>query len=174
MKPYIIIRGKGKRISFKEQLQYDKRATVRFQENAWCDGPAMEYWANNCWKPYVKDETLHKAKKSERITGILKNECNVTPIFVPAGCTSIIQPLDVSYNAPFKKKVEEYALKHMNDNLEDYLHGKFTAGERRILITHWVGDAWEELSKDLHIAVRLFKKCGISTAAEGSEDFKFI
>ena len=56
VKPYIIFRGKGKRISFKEQLQYDKRATVRFQENAWCDGPAMEYWANNCWKPYVKDE----------------------------------------------------------------------------------------------------------------------
>ena len=60
----------------------------------------------------------------------------------------------------------------MNDNFEDYLHGKFTAGERHILITHWVGDAWEELSKDSHIAVRSFKKCGISTAADGSEDFE--
>ena len=54
VKPYIIFRGKGKRISFKEQLQYDKRATVRFQENAWCDGSAMEYWAKNCCKPYVE------------------------------------------------------------------------------------------------------------------------
>ena len=45
---------------------------------------------------------------------VIKNECNITPIFVPAGGTSIIQPLDVSYNAPFKKKVEAAAAKHMN------------------------------------------------------------
>ena len=38
-------------------------------------------------------------------------------------------------------------MKHMQDHLEEYLHGKFNAGERHILITHWVGDAWEELSK---------------------------
>lgn len=125
----------------------------------------------------MKDETLlvldlHKAQKSDYITDILKNESNITPVFVPAGATGIIQPLDVSYNAPFKKKVEEAALKHMNDHLDDYLHGKFTAGQRRVLITQWVGDAWEELSKDTNIAVRSFKKCGISTAADGSEDFE--
>ncbi len=60
----------------------------------------------------------------------------------------------------------------MQDNLEQYLHGKFTAGERRVLITKWVGEAWEELSEDKDIAVRAFKKCGISTAADGSEDFE--
>ena len=33
----------------------------------------------------------------------------------------------------------------------------------------WVGQAWEELSQDRAIALRAFKKCGISTAADGSE-----
>ena len=66
---------------------------------------------------------------------------------MPAGCTSIIQPLDVSLNAPFKKKVEEAAMQQLQDNLEKYLQGKFSAGERRILMTKWVGNAWEELSK---------------------------
>ena len=103
---------------------------------------------------------------------VFKNECMITPVFVPAGGTGIIQPLDMSYNAPFKKKIEAAAAKHMNDNLDDYLHGKFTAGNRRILITHWVGDAWEELTKDPDIAVRSFKKCGISTAADDLEDFE--
>ena len=56
----------------KERLQYDSRVMVRFQENAWCDEEAMEYWAKNCWKPKVKDPMLlvldlHKAQKTGAI-----------------------------------------------------------------------------------------------------------
>ena len=54
VKPLLIFRGKGKRISLKEQLEYDKRVVVRFQPNAWCDQPVMNYWVKNCWKPNIK------------------------------------------------------------------------------------------------------------------------
>ena len=146
VKPLLIFRGKGKRISLREQVQYDKRVMVRFQQNAWCDAVAMEQWARYCWKPAVKEESLlildlHRAQQTEHIKKVMREECSITPIFVPAGCTHIIQPLDVSLNAPFKKKVEDAAMQHMQDNLEKYLNGKFTAGERRILLTKWVGDA---------------------------------
>ena len=60
----------------------------------------------------------------------------------------------------------------MQENLEGYLNGKFTAGERRVLHTQWVGEAWEELSQNKEVAVRSFKKCRISVAADGSEDFE--
>ena len=176
IKPFVIFRGKGKRISLRERLQYDKRVTVHFQTNAWCDEVAMEQWVKNCWKPCVKEESLlildiHNAQKTDHIKDLLK-ECDTTPIFVPAGCTSIIQPLDVCYNAPFKSRVEGAAMQHMQDNLEGYLNGKFTAGERRVLLTKWVGQAWEELSENKEMTVTSFKKCGISTAADGSEDFE--
>ena len=46
-----------------------------------------------------------------------------------------MQPLDVCINAPFKKKVDTAATQHLNDNLEKYLNGKFTAGERQVLLT---------------------------------------
>ena len=177
VKPLLIFRGKGKCISMREQLQYDRRVTVRFQPNAWCDQNVMEYWIKNCWKPHVKEETLlvldvHKAQKTDQIQDLLTKECNTTPQFVPPGLTNVLQPLDVSYNAPFKKRVESQALRHLQDNLEGYLHGKFTAGERRVLLKKWVGAAWEELVQDKEIAVRSFKKCGISVAADGSEDFE--
>lgn len=152
IKPLLIFRGTGKRIPLREQLKYDKRVMVQFQPNAWCDEEAMKRWIRTSWKPYVKEEILlvldlHKAQKTDHVKQLL-SECHTTPIFVPACCTSIVQPLDVSFNAPFKKKVESAALQHIQDNLDGYLNGKFTAGERRILLTKWVGEAWEDLAKN--------------------------
>ena len=60
----------------------------------------------------------------------------------------------------------------MQDNLDGYLNGKITAGERCVLLSKWVGEAWEELSKNKDMIERSFKKCGISVAADGSEDFE--
>ena len=114
---------------------------------------------------------MHKAQKTDRVKNLLK-ECGTTPIFVPADCTSIVQPLDVSTNAPFKRKVESAASQHMQDNLDGYLNGKITAGERHVLLSKWVGEAWEELSKNKDMIERSFKKCGISVATDGSEDFE--
>ncbi len=176
VKPMVIFRGQGKRISLHEQLKYDKRVFVRFQINAWCDENIMKWWIRHCWKPYLQDETLlildvHTAQKTEDIKSLL-TECDTIPVFVPPGCTSLVQPLDVSFNAPFKKLVENAAMQHMQDNLERYMNGKFTASERCIMLTKWIGEAWETLSQNKEIAVRSFKKCGISVATDGSEDFE--
>ena len=99
----------------------------------------------------------------------LNQLCNTTPVYVPPGCTSLVQPLEV-VNAPFKWKIETCAMQHVQDNLEQYLNGKFTASERRVLLTGWIGQAWEDISSNKEMIVRSFKKCGISVAADGSED----
>ena len=56
-----------------------------------------------------------------------------------------------------------------------YGHGQpFSASERRILITHWVGDAWNTLSgPDYdHLRQRCWEKTGCLMTADGSEDDK--
>ena len=78
------------------------RVIVQFQSNAWCDEVVMKYWVRNVWKPKIKEETwhildVHKAQKTDEIKVLLKNESNNTPVFVPAGCTSIVQPLECSF-----------------------------------------------------------------------------
>ena len=50
----------------------------------------------------------------------------------------------------------------------------FTASERRILITHWVGEAWKKLcSPDYdHLRKRCWEKMSCLITADGSEDDK--
>lgn len=103
VKPFIIFRGQGKRIPLQERVKYDKRVTVAFQSNAWCDEKLMEQWIVNSWKP--EDSLLvldvHRAQKTDHIQSLLQ-QCGTVPIFVPPGCTGIVQPLDVSINAHLK------------------------------------------------------------------------
>jgi len=85
------------------------------------------------------------------------------------GCTSLVQPLDVGYNAEFKKEVAVQFQKFVRDNFEKWTLGKFTAAERRILITQWVGAAVANVNKNAPIQY-LFEKCGLALPIDGSLD----
>ena len=88
----------------------------------------------------------------------------------PPGCTSLVQPLDVVFNAPFKQAVNKLATTHMEAHVNDYLQGTFTESKRRILLTKWIGQAWEEVVAKKDMVIRGFKKCRVSVAIDGSED----
>ena len=57
--------------------------------------------------------------QTEKVFNALK-ESGIFPLFIPAGTTSILQPLDVSINRPFKDKLRnQYATwmqKHVEQN----------------------------------------------------------
>ena len=48
----------------------------------------------------------------------------------------------------------------------------FTSKERRILITHWIGEAYEKLTSAAydHLRLRVWQKTGCLITADGSED----
>ena len=103
---------------------------------------------------------------TEEIVSLLES-LHTTPVFVPPGTTSLIQPLDLSINAPFKVAVSRLSNQHVMDNLEDYMHGGMPASERRVLFTKWVGQAWDEVCANKEAIIRSFKKCGISVPIDG-------
>ena len=109
VKPLIVFRGKGLRINEREKFSWDSRVTVRFQENAWVDEDIMAYWVHHMWRPWMCSMTpnllvadVHRAQKTSKILNMLR-ECNTTVALVPPGCTSLVQPLDVAFNAQFKQ-----------------------------------------------------------------------
>lgn len=80
-----------------------------------------------------------------------------------------MQPLDVGFNAEFKKEVAAQFDAYMKAHMEKWTSGSFTASERRILITRWVAEATQKVMANAPIR-RIFEKCGISVPIDGSLD----
>ena len=72
-------------------------------------------------------------------------------------------------NAPFKAIVKKLADEHIRNNIDDYVQGTVPAKDRHVLFTRWVGEAWEQVSRE-DMIIRSFKKCGISVPIDGSGD----
>ena len=89
---------------------------------------------------------------------------------IPPGCTSKVQPLDVSINKPFKDYLRTQCGKYRDENIELYISNKLTASKRRVLVTKLVAEAWEKIKTNKEMIIRAFTKCGITTNENGSEN----
>jgi hypothetical protein len=115
-------------------------------------------------------------KKQEEEVGDLIDEfkrLNTTISVIPRGCTSYIQPLDVSVNKIIKDLIRQCEEDHIDVNPELYDEGKITAGDRRILITHWVAKAWRILHEQhKETIIQTFRNIGISLNLDGTKDLE--
>ena len=93
-------------------------------------------------------------------------QSNTTVIVIPGGCTSILQPLDVSINKPIKGHLRnswvEYMLEHSGDEV--------VKRPSKQQIVDWVEEANNFLNSYLSIVKKYFLVTGISNALGGKED----
>ena len=76
------------------------------------DEEMMLEWIDLVWEPATEGQRamLVLDSFSAHITPAVKQKLksiNTVPLVIPGGCTSKIQPLDVSLNKPFKSRSEE-------------------------------------------------------------------
>jgi Tc5 transposase DNA-binding domain len=96
---------------------------------------------------------------------------NVTTSIIPGGCTGYVQVLDVSVNKLIKQYIEEEEERWIDENIEQYKAGRYSVGDRRVLMTHWVAHAWEKVHKEhKDTIIRTFRQVGLSLNPDGSED----
>lgn len=81
--------------------------------------------------------------------------------FIPAGCTSLVQPLDLVINKPFKDKLKDFfekwlsetGIKETNKTKKGYVKAPSS-----ILVLKWIKEAWCQINSDL--VVKSFKYAG--------------
>ncbi|KAH7950916.1 hypothetical protein HPB52_003124 [Rhipicephalus sanguineus] len=128
-------------------------------------------WLSRVWGPNTDDvrrllvldqAPIHKTQAAR--DALDERETDVA--YVPACCTSILQPADVYWNRPFKANLrrswEEFmrrAEKTPKGNLRKPSHQD---------VLDFVAAAWEAVSEET--VAKSFKGCGISNALDGSEE----
>src|SRR6266516_386562 len=113
----------------------------------------------------LAEETLQQQLREELA------KLNVTTSIIPGGCTGYVQVLDVSVNKLIKQYIEEEEEKWIEEHMEQYKAGRYSVGDRRILMTHWVTHAWEKVHKEHRdTIIKTFRQVGLSLNPDGSED----
>lgn len=93
---------------------------------------------------------------------------NTDVAVIPGGLTSVVQPLDVCLNKPFKDKLRQKWTDWMIEGEKTYTKGGIMRAAALETVSHWVVESWNEVSDA--VVERSFKKCAISNALDGIED----
>ena len=94
VKPLVVFRGNGLRITAAEKALWDHRVDVIFQDNAWVDESIFLWWMDNSWKmcrSSIFDTSqklltldMYKGQNTETIQNNWK-KYRTTPVIIPAG-----------------------------------------------------------------------------------------
>ena len=186
VRPDIIFRGGGKRLSPVEKAAYHKGVDIYFQKNAWADTAVSCEWVKKTLKPAIQEghdgdtefllycDNLNAQTSDEFKRAVRKIKGLVW--FGPPGATDIWQPVDAGYGSMIKRLVTQEQDKwlEMDENFDRWAgNGKpLSASDRRILISHWVGEAHKRLQEANYDKFRrnCFEKTGCLMTADGSDD----
>lgn len=103
----------------------------------------------------------------------LVRQNDITPSLIPAGCTSLVQPLDVSINKPFKGLMQDLTDERIFELESLDKFEKWTVGERRVMTTECVGNAFRQFHNEkAEIIRRSLRKVGLSLPINGSQDYE--
>lgn len=108
VKPLIFFRGLGVGSSIQaEREDYDPRVIVKFNPTAYANSDNIIEWLDEQVIPVLENKPtlmvldLFGGHKREDVLDTLRAH-DITLSLIPGGCTSLVQPLDVSVNRPFK------------------------------------------------------------------------
>ena len=101
----------------------------------------------------------------------MQGKINTIVYLLPANHTDKVQPIDAGFGKTLKAKIGESMERWLDkDNNLDKWHGTISAEKRRVLMTKWVGEAWDEVKSREHFIFWMFQKPGCLMTVDGTED----
>ena len=149
---------------------------VSAQEKGWMNSDQMKVWIEKAWWSRIgglgRRRSLlvydaFEAHVTDPVKAAFKRE-NTDLAVIPGGLTSLLQPLDVSLNKPFKDRVRKKWMQWMADGIHEFTATGRQKKPSEELICSWISEAWNDIPAEMIAAA--FLKCGITNSLDGSED----
>ena len=184
LKLAIIFRGTGKRISDDEVQTWHPDVDVYFQKKAWVDTKFSCNWAKKTLNQIIPDNSkfvLFCDNLTAQCTDEFKEEVlNINGVvwYGLQSATDLWQTVDSGYSKLLKVLMTEQHNRWLDDdNNAEHWYGNekpYSAKERRILISHWAGEAYKKLcSTDYDtFCFKIWQKAGCLMTADGTSDDK--
>ena len=130
------------------------------------DEKMMLEWIELVWEPATegKRALLVLDSFSAHITNDVKKklkDINTVPLIIPGGCTSKIQPLDVSLNKPFKSYVRQHWSNYVMTQSQSLTTSRKIQKPQKEAVSHWISDGLRQLQEKPDMVIRSFSACGI-------------
>ena len=143
------------------------------QVKAWMDEVRTLMWIDQVWKPYVSGRRALLALDtfSAHLTDKVRDafaKCGTELLIIPGGCTSILQPLDVSINKPFKGCIRQEWCQHILAQSESDVPKPQPPFKLQLL--EWIKAAQDKIQEKNIVIKKSFLVTGISNALGTDED----
>ena len=167
-------------VIFKRKLmpkqKFPSGIVLHVQEKGWMNDEGCIIWLKRIWASRPGGLRREKSLlvwdmfRSHQVESITKavRATNTDIAVIPGGLTSVVQPLDVSINKPFKDNIRRKWNEWMLEGEKSFTKGGRMKAPDLPVLCLWVKEAWAEI--DANLIIKAFKKCGISNAMDGSED----
>ncbi len=169
LKPFVVLNRKRRRQNLEEN---HTDLVFSYGKSFWMDQAKTEVFL---------DSVIGKFSFTRRLLVWEAFSCHISPqtklklanmkidsSVIPGGTTKYLQPADVCWNRPFKANMTRcYDDWIASENFELTAAGNLKAPSLD-LVASWISKSWNEISPEL--IKKSFKCCGITAAADGSED----
>jgi hypothetical protein len=145
-------------------------------KKSWANEESINFWLKRVWGMNSQRRRFlvwdaFRAHLTPSVKESVRMKYNSDLCVIPGGCTSKLQPADVSWNRPFKSHIAEIYDEWLFNGPVEKTKGGNRRAPSKIVMLKWIKQAWDAISPD--IVRKSFKKCGISNAIDGSEDNLF-
>ena len=174
MLPHMVI-FKGK---CKLNLTAPQGVLLCVQEKAWMDEILMHEYLDHIWQLYVTTKTEElglpdynalltlDSFRAHTTTAIMEKmeAFGTVPCVIPGGCTSKLQPLDVSVNKPFKQIMKGCWSRFIHESVteaDDKAVKMKTASKQQVL--EWIVQTWQTMQLVRELVTKSFQATGITS-----------
>ena len=167
--PLVILKG----VRRPRDVDIPAGIVVVMAPKSWANEEIMLKWLRLVWRRDNQQRRLlvwdaFRAHTTDRTKATVRDVYNSDMAVIPGGCTSKLQPADVSWNRPFKDHFRNVYDDWLVDGAVELTRGGNRKPPGRPLLLRWIKDAWDSVTPD--IVRKSFKVCGISSALDGTED----